>query len=131
VFVAWDYYNYLTVKVFPEQAAIQHLFDCYRKSAIQHGGSYDIGQQLPGLMLDCGLEIEHIEPISRIARAGSPIWHWASLFHAGYVPKLVESGMMSEQEATDFWTAWQTAGENPAAFFCPPPMLGIIARKPR
>jgi len=129
VFAAWDYFNYGAVRVFPEQAAIQRLFALYQQSAIDHGGSYDIGQQLPEIMLDCGLEIDHMEPINRVARPGSPIWHWASLFHAGYVPKLVESGMMTEQEAKAFWKAWRNSEKNPAAFFCPPPMLGIIARK--
>ena len=129
VFVAWDYFNYRSVGVFPETPAIRKLFDGYYQSALQHGGSYDIAQALPGMLADSGLQVEHLEPINRVARPGSKTWAWVSQFNRGYVPKLVEGGLMTDDEAEAFRTAWAQAEANPATFFYPPPMLGIVARK--
>lgn len=130
VFVAWDYFNYRAVGVFPERPAIRKLFDGYYRSALDHGGSYDVGQALPAMLIRSGFEIERLEPINRIARPGSPTWAWVSSFNAVYLPKLVESGLMTPGEADELRAAWAEAEADPATFFFPPPMLGIIARKP-
>jgi ubiquinone/menaquinone biosynthesis C-methylase UbiE len=128
--IAWDYYNYLAVNVFPQQAAIHRIFEAYYQSALQHQGSFDIAQHLPQMMLDSGLQIEEFVPINRAVRPGSATWRWVSLFHHSYLPKLIENRLMSEQEAEDFRQAWQQAEQNPATLFFTPPMLGIIAAKP-
>ena len=130
VFVAWDYFNYRAVHVYPERASVEKLFASYYQSALNHGGSYDVGQYLPRMMLDCGLEIAHLEPINRTARPGGAIWRWVSLFNVSYLPRLVEQGLMSAQEAERFRRDWQELEDDPATFFFPPPMLGVVARKP-
>jgi len=128
--VAWDYYNYQAVNVFPQHPAISRLFDAYYRSATHHGGSYDIAASLPGLFHQAGLEIVDLHPINRAARPGSITWQWVSMFHQSYLPKLIEAGLMSEDEVREFRQAWQQAENNPASFFFNPPMLGIFARKP-
>ena len=130
VFLAWDYFNYQAVHVYPLRRSIEKLFASYYQSAIDHGGSYDIGQRLPRMMQDCGLELIHLEPINRIARPGSAIWHWVSLFNASYLPRLVDQGLMTVREAGQFRRDWRDLEADPSAFFFSPPMLGIIARKP-
>lgn len=130
VFVAWDYYNYLAVRVYPERAPIRRMFEAYRESTLRSGGSYDIGERLPGMLLATGFRIEQLLPINRVARPGSPTWRWVALFNANYVPKLVESGLLSADEAQEVQAAWRAAEQDPASFFFTPPMLGIVARKP-
>lgn len=131
VFVAWDYFNYRAVGVFPERAAIRRLFDGYYRSALDHGGSYDVAQYLPRMLIQSGLAVDRLEPINRVARPGSATWAWVSEFNAGYLPKLVENALMTPDEAADFRKAWAEAEADPATFFFTPPMLGIIARKPQ
>lgn len=129
VFVAWDYFNYRAVGVFPERDAIRCLFDGYYRSALVNEGSYDIAQRLPEMLIASGFEVEHLEPINRVGRPGSNTWAWVSEFNRGYVPKLVEAGLMNEDQAEAFWAAWKEAEADPATFFSTPPMLGIIARR--
>ena len=50
-------------------------------------------------------------------------------FTQGYLPKLVESELMTSKEADEIRAAWMEAEADPATFFFTPPMLGIIARK--
>ena len=128
VFVAWDYFNYRAVGVFPGSAAIRKVFDAYYRSARVHGGSYDIAQELPAMLRKSGFAVEHLEPINRVARPGSMTWRWVSQFHTGYVPKLVDSGLLTQEDADRFTAAWTEAESNPDTFFFAPPMLGIIAR---
>jgi ubiquinone/menaquinone biosynthesis C-methylase UbiE len=130
VFVAWDYFNYQAVGVFPGRDSFRKLFASYYQSATDHGGSYDIAQELPRMMHDSGMEVLHLEPVNRAARPGSLVWKWVSLFNTSYLPRLVEQGMMTEQETQQFRQDWAELESDPSAFFYPPPMLGIIARKP-
>lgn len=127
--VAWDYFNYSAVGLFPESKATDTLFKAYKESAVANKGSYDIGNILPQLLQDASFELTSLQPICRIARPGSRIWHWATLFHQSYVGKLVEQGLLSSRDAEAFFDDWRRQGSNPAAFFMPPPMLGVIARK--
>lgn len=127
--VAWDYYNYRSVGVFPQRPEISRLFEAYYQSAIRHQGSYDIAAKLPGMMLDAGLELVDLHPINRVARPGSATWQWVSMFHHSYLPKLVEAELLTEDESQACRTAWQQAENDPGSFFFSPPMLGIVARK--
>jgi ubiquinone/menaquinone biosynthesis C-methylase UbiE len=128
--VAWDYYNYLSANVFPLRPEISRLFQAYYQSAILHHGSYDIAAELPGMMLEAGLELVDLHPINRAGRPGSATWKWVSMFHHSYLPKLIESDLLTEVEAENIRLAWQQAENDPGSFFSSPPMLGIIARKP-
>jgi ubiquinone/menaquinone biosynthesis C-methylase UbiE len=129
VFVAWDYFNYHAVGIFPEREPIRRLFRAYHRSAEVNGGSYDIAQALPGMLIKSGFEICHLESINRVARPGSNTWSWVSQFTSGYLPKLVEAGLMTSEEASDLRAAWLEAAADPATFFFTPPMLGIVAHK--
>jgi SAM-dependent methyltransferase len=127
--VAWDYYNYDAVGLFPSSPATDRLFTAYRESAVANGGSYDIGNQLPAMLSKLGMRISHLDTVNRVARPGSALWDWADLFHHSYVPKLVEQNLLSQDEADAFFSDWNGASAVPGAFFSPPPMLTVIACK--
>jgi ubiquinone/menaquinone biosynthesis C-methylase UbiE len=130
VFAVWDYFNYSAVKVLPVRSGITKLFECYYESTSSHGGSYDIGEELPRMLIGAGLELSSIEPICRIGRPGSTLWRWVSSFHDSYLPKLIEQGLMSVEEAETFRSDWSEASKDPSTYFFAPPMVGIVARKP-
>lgn len=128
--IVLDYFNYLAADVFPRNEHISELFRGYQRLVTEAGGSYDIGEILPGLMMESGFGIETLSPVCRIARPGTRLWKWVELFNAVSVPVLVERGLWSAEQKENFERAWQKAAGNPAAFFYTPPMIGIIARKP-
>lgn len=123
-----DYFNYLAANVFPDNDALSALFAGYLQSVTNHKGSYNIGNQLPQLITENGLEIESLTPICRIAHPNTRIWKWIELFNEVAIPSLVEQGIWSEQQKADFEREWNKAKENPAAFLFTPPMIGIIAK---
>lgn len=127
--VVMDYFNYHAAGILPDDPAFVSLFRGFYASAVRHGGSYDIGNRLPGLVLDAGLEIQSLCSLSHVARPGSLHWEWLAMFVRGYVPMLVELGIWTELERRAFEEAWSRASNDRAAFFFTPPVLGLVARK--
>ncbi len=124
-----DYFNYLTANIFPVNDDLSALFKGYLQSVNNHKGSYNIGNDLPQMIVENGLEIESLTPICRIARPNTRIWKWIELFNEAAVPSLIEQKIWSEQQKADFEREWNKAKKNPAAFFFTPPMIGIVAKK--
>lgn len=129
--VVMDYFNYLSIRSFPHSEIFNHVFHSVHKSFADAGGNLDVGDSLPGLMLDAGLEILRIEPVIKIARPGGAIWQWVRGFQRSYLPRLVEQGYLSEAELEANDEDWRARAEDPASFFLSPPMIGVVARKPR
>ncbi len=56
-------------------------------------------------------------------------WKWPTGFFFGYVPRLVEDGLLTEAERQAFEAEWREREQDPGAFLSAPPMVGIIAEK--
>lgn len=128
-FVALDYFNYLAVNIFPRRPSITALFDAYHRSALRNHGSYDIGERLPELLHACGMEVTTLEPVCRIARPGSTLWRWLALFNDSYAPKLVEQGLLTQEQHAALVHDFAELSESETAFFFTPPILGVVAVK--
>lgn len=128
-FVVMDYYNYQSIRIYPRRESIEKLFAAYYKSVQMAGGNYDIAGVVPEMMTRNDFDIETIKPINRVAHAGSRIWKWVELFNQSFMPKLVESELLSEEEASEIRRDWMQLNQEPAAFLYAPPMFGIIGIK--
>lgn len=129
--VVMDYFNYLSIRCFPASPIFTRVFQQVHKSFADAGGNLDVGDTLPVLMHDAGLEILRIEPIIRVARPGGAIWQWVRAFQRSYLPRLLEQGYLSEDELAANDADWRARAEDPASFFLSPPMLGVVGRKAR
>ena len=89
-----------------------------------------MGQRLPALMAAAGLEIEAIRPLQRIARPADPLWEWPTSFFSNFIPMLVQQGLVSEKDWSDFQLEWAERTRDPNAVFWTPSMVEIIARRP-
>ena len=56
-------------------------------------------------------------------------WDWPTQFFFGYVPLLVEAGLLTEAEGCAFEAEWRVRERDSGTFLSPPPMIGIIAEK--
>lgn len=127
--VVMDYFHYLAIDTFPASDIFRHVFGQIHQSFADAGGDLDIGDKLPGLMLEAGLEVIHLEPIIETARPGSAVWQWVRAFQRSYLPQLVKKGYLSADDLDANDADWRQRAENPASFFLSPPMLGVVARK--
>lgn len=77
-----------------------------------------------------GLELELLEPIVRIGTPGSPVWSWLEGFHRSYLPRLVQRGLLSDDEVREALAAWQRHARLPGARVLAPTMASVILRRP-
>jgi hypothetical protein len=130
VFAIQDYLHYDGILLAPESAAFRRFVRIVADTWRGHGGDTDIGQKLPSLLVKHGLTPVEISPLHRIARPGSSLWTWPTIFIETYAPKLVEEGRLTPAEHDALVADWKEHGSDPGAYFCSPPMVDIIAVKP-
>jgi len=131
VFASQEYFNYRALTLAPHSTLFEPVKQAIRESWLDYGGDDDIGGKLPGLMRDAGLEVTQIRSLTRIARPGEAMWRWPSSYFEIFLPKIVEEGYLKESDRAAFMDEWTRRSSDPSCFFCTPPMVSIIARKPK
>jgi SAM-dependent methyltransferase len=129
VFAVQDYMYYEGILLSPQTPAFQRFMTVVSKAWNEHGGDTQIGMKLPGMLARHGLTPVEIRPLHRMARPGSQLWRWPTIFIDTYAPKLVEEGRLTPEEHKALVRDWEEHTNNPNAFFCSPPMIEIIAVK--
>jgi SAM-dependent methyltransferase len=128
-FVILDYSHYEGFRMSPPSAITERIFNAVGESFRVHGGNPSIGLELPSMMRDAGLDIVDIRPVVRVGRPGSAIWDWPRTFFENFLPTLVESASLTEQEVASFWSDYESRSANPVAYFMSPPMVQLIGEK--
>ncbi|HEX8321078.1 methyltransferase domain-containing protein [Longimicrobium sp.] len=125
--VIHDYSHYEGLQLVPEHPAFRRGIDIVIAQWRESGGDPAVGARLPAMMADAGLEVLSITPVHRVARPGDVLWRWPRTFFDNYLPALVASGAMTEDERLAFDAAWRAAEAHPGGFFATPPMLEVLA----
>ena len=128
-FVVWDYLNYHATKLHAPSPAFDRVLAAVSESWQRSGGDLNVGERLPGLLTGAGCRVLDRVPLVRLARPGTALWQWPTGFFFGYVPRLVEAGLLTEAERRAFEAEWHEREQDPGAFLSAPPMVGIIAEK--
>lgn len=128
-FVVQDYLRYPAITMAPRSDAFSQIVDAVVRSWRARGGDPEIGIRIPAMMTRAGLKVTSVHPIVRVARPGTSLWQWPETFFTGYVPNLVESGLVTPDDADAFWRDWRDRSADPAAFLLTPPMVEVIGTK--
>ena len=99
------------------------------KSWRDHGGDWQVGDRLPAMMAAHGLRVEAILPLQRVARSTDPLWAWPTTFFASFIPRLVEQGLVTDDDWRALERDWKDRSRDENAFFWTPSMVEIIARR--
>ncbi len=126
-FAVMDYYNYLGIALQPPSRRFKRTFEAVYQSFKNHGGDLDVGGKLPSVLQQSGFELCDLIPIHRAARPGSGPWRWVTQFQTLYLPQVLDEGLISRQELDEFRKEWAKQTPESGAFFCTPPMIGIVA----
>ncbi len=127
--VIWDYLNYRATTLQPRSPVFDRVLAAVKESWKPTGGDLDVGARLPGLVVESGCRLVDLVPLVRFIRPGTRFWDWPNQFFSGYVPRLVEAGLLTEAERRAFEAEWRARERDPGAFLSAPPMIGIIAEK--
>ena len=129
VFASQDYVHYEGILLSPPSEPWQRFIGIVAEAWRDQGGDTEISLRLPTLLDKHGLTPTHIAPLHRIARPGSQLWTWPTIFIEVYGPRLVEEGRLTRAELDLLMADWKAHTENPNAFFVSPPMADILAVK--
>jgi len=124
-----DYFNYASLTLAPRGPAIERVIEGLCESWSATGGDLDIGSRLPHLLDQAGFELVDMRPTVHIARPGESFWEWPARFFRGYVPRMIASGQLTDDEGAAFFEEWRAREEDPNGFLMTPPMLMINAVK--
>ena len=127
--VVWDYLNYNATALHPRSPAFERVLAAVYESWRRTGADLNVGERLPGLIAGAGCRLVELVPLARFARPGTSLWQWPTGFFFGFVPRLVEAGLLTEAEREAFEAEWREHEQDPGAFLSAPPMVGIIAEK--
>ena len=129
VFTSQDYLHYEGILLAPPSQAFKRFVTVVAEAWRGHGGDTEIGMRLPTLLAKHGLKVVEITPLHRVARPGSQLWTWPTIFIETYGPKLVEEGRLTKAEHDALVADWKAYASDPSAYFVSPPMVDIIAVK--
>ena len=129
VFASQDYVHYEGILLSPPSEPWQRFITIVAEAWRGQGGDTEIGLRLPTLLDKHGLTPTHIAPLHRVARPGSQLWTWPTVFIEVYGPRLVDEGRLSRAEFELLMADWKAHTADPSAFFVSPPMADIIAVK--
>jgi ubiquinone/menaquinone biosynthesis C-methylase UbiE len=125
-----DYFNYeRCLTLAPRREAFTKVINAVAASWRARGGDTDIMARLPGLFLKHGFRLQHLDVVQRIARPGSSLWHWPNTFWQTFLPRLVETGFITQVDRDAFERTWSEATQDPATFIQLPPVFELIAVK--
>jgi ubiquinone/menaquinone biosynthesis C-methylase UbiE len=125
-----DYFNYeRSLTLAPRREAFTKMVQAVAASWRSRGGDTDVMGKLPGLLVRNGFKITHLDVVQRIARPGTTLWHWPDSFFHNFIPKLVQGGFLTDDEATAALQAWTQAGQDPASYIQLPPVYELVAEK--
>ena len=127
--VIWDYLNYRATTLQPRSPVFDRVLAAVKESWKPTGGDLDVGARLPGLVVESGCRLVDLVPLVKFIRPGTRFWDWPTQFFFGYVPRLVEAGLLTEADRCAFEAEWRAREQDPGTFLSSPPMIGIIAEK--
>lgn len=125
-----DYFNYGAFTLAPRSAAFDRVVAGVAEAWRRSGGDLEVGGRVPAMMCRAGLELVDVRLVVRTARPGSPLWAWPETFFRGFLPRLVDDGVVTEDEAAAFWHDWRARAADPAAFLALPPLVNAVGRRP-
>jgi len=129
VFAIQDYLHYEGILLSPPSEPFRRFVTIVAEAWRGQGGDTEIGSRLPTLLAKHGLTPTHIAPLHRVARPGSQLWTWPTIFIEIYGPRLVEEGRLSRGDLEALNADWKAHTADPNAFFVSPPMVDILAVK--
>lgn len=128
VLMIQDYFNYeLGMTLAPRDEAFRKVVSAIGASWRDRGGDPDIMGRLPSMLREHGFRVAHLDVHQRLARPGSPLWHWPDSFFRNFIPKLAQQGFITPADQAAFEQSWAAASNNPDSFILTPPVFDLIA----
>lgn len=124
-----DYFNYESMTLAPRLPELDTVVRAVGRSWRSRGGDPDVMARIPACLDACGFDIVSLEVRQRICRPGDPLWQWPTTFWRTFVPRLVASGDLTQDQAKAFATAWTRVSGDPHVWMQLPTVYEIVAQR--
>lgn len=127
-FLAMEYGQFLTMALHPTGPAFARTYRAVHQLIASAGGDADIGDRLPSMVEDAGMDVVDARSVTREGRPGDPLWRWLEATHRNH-GNLVDAGLLSAVELEEYYREWDHASRDEGAYFTAPPVRVVRARK--
>ncbi len=125
-----EFCNYRHMTVYPRTEHLDVIADALMRAAAgTYGGNPEIGNLLPGLLDQAGLDVE-LGVVAKAIRPTSPEWHWPDTLFRQVLPTLVDSGHLEQEVLSAFLAEWEARCHDPATVFFSSPVMEVVGRRP-
>lgn len=90
----------------------------------------EVSQVLPSLLVEQGLQLEAVVPEVKVGRPVDQVWRWTVMFVEDALARLLSDGAIKQERAQRYYDALAQLTADPAALYCSPVMMQIVAAKP-
>ena len=124
-----DYFGYTGMCLAPRRPIFERIVQAMGE-LWNETGNLDVMGDMPRFLREAGMELTDFRMVHRVARPSDPIWDWPSIFWPNFLPRVVESGSLTQGEADEFNAVWAEASQDPDTFMMLPPVFEAVAVKP-
>ena len=128
VVVTQEYFDWSTLQTEPHIPALAKGIAAALQS-LRDQNDIDVGRKLPVYFEECGFEVIHSRPLTKMATPNEFTWHWPKSFFNIYFPKLVDTGYLTDEEVSAALNAFEELERRPGATIFTPAMREVIAKK--
>ena len=126
-----EFCNYRHIAVYPRSEHLDLVAEALMRAAAgARGANPEIGNVLPGLLDQAGLNVE-LGVVAKAIRPATPEWRWPDTLFRQLLPTLVEAGHLTQEVLSSFLAEWQVRCQDPATVFFSSPVMEVVGRRPR
>jgi ubiquinone/menaquinone biosynthesis C-methylase UbiE len=129
LFMFQEYLDWSTLAVYPRTKEVDVVISACRESWKQMESEINIGPLIPEMLVSNNFEIVHQTPLPKMGNTQSLVWQWPGTFLNIYSLKLIEYGLLTNDQREAFLPVWAELERNPNAFMCGPLMMEVVGRK--
>jgi SAM-dependent methyltransferase len=124
-----EYSDYRSWRLAPPAPEMDRFVEAVVATWRASGGEPDIGLELPRLLPNQGLTLEHVEAIQFAIRPRDFMWQWPATFLAVNASRQVELGSLTRAEADDAVRVVEERSRDAGSVMLTPVVLQMIAHK--
>lgn len=127
--VIQEYYDWSTHQTEPSFPGLDKAIAAALRSFKISEGEIDIGRQLPKMLEALDMNIISLRLMPKLAQPNNLVWQWPKTFYYSYFPRLVEAGLLSQNDLKEALSNLNALENSQNSTICCPLMIEVIAEK--
>jgi hypothetical protein len=127
--VIHEYFDWSTFQTEPHKPALMKGVTAILKNFMKPPSNINIGRELPAIFKNIGIELVAQRGMHKMPKPDDLAWQWPYSFLHIFMPKLIDMGLLSQEEVTTALAELEELTKNPDATIFTPMMIEVIGEK--